>query len=255
MYGMPTTWFFDGAGTGREGGVIVLSGVGGSDAMWGRLNPLWNAALAKLGVPVRHSTDYFRSTGRKHRSVLPAMLLNLIGEQLVQEFNCVSFAADKRAIEMVNLQYPGTVPSLPKLLMRLCFRGLCASADDTQQKSRINVFFDRSEPFIHHLKSPWQAGRRELKRLKGDGWPSQICKIETADSAAHPGLQIADLLSWAIRCRYQYGDRLIDPKIPMVMLPFMAAGKLRGGFLDADSIWALCIEKRDVNFAHKYKFV
>src|SRR5215469_16751964 len=143
MYGMPTTWFFDGAGTGREGGVIVLSGVGGSDAMWGRLNPLWNAALAKLGVPVRHSTDYFRSTGRKHRSVLPAMLLNLIGEQLVQEFNCVSFAADKRAIEMVNLQYPGTVPSLPKLLMRLCFRGLCASADDTQQKSRINVFFDR----------------------------------------------------------------------------------------------------------------
>lgn len=101
----------------------------------------------------------------------------------------------------------------------------------------------------------WQTGRAELRRMKDQGWPMQVSEIEPARSENHPGLQAADLLSWVIRCRYEYGDKLLDSKIPMVMLTFMAAGKLRGGFLNDKAIRDLYIERCAPDFQHTYNFV
>jgi hypothetical protein len=146
------------------------------------------------------------------------------------------------------------VPAVPKMLMDLCFRGLGVARDDAGLAACIKVLFDRDEPFIRHMKSSWQAGRKALRRAGKDGWPLQIGEVEPAGSADHPGLQIADLLSWTIRCRYEYGDKMIDPKIAMIMLQFLMAGRLRGGFLDSDAVHAFYVEKRVLEFAHNYAF-
>jgi hypothetical protein len=141
------------------------------------------------------------------------------------------------------------------MLTDWCFRGIGVAKADIGQLARTRIVFDQDEPFIRHLKSPWQAGRTELKRAKADGWPLQIREIEPASSKDHPGLQAADLLSWLIRSRYEYGDKMIDSRVPVMLFPFMAAGRLRGGFLDESTIRSLYIEKQTLELGHNYALV
>ncbi|HYL35240.1 MAG TPA: DUF3800 domain-containing protein [Bryobacteraceae bacterium] len=251
---MPTTWYFDGSGTGDDCRIMVLSGVGASDETWKAFDTAWSTARNELGLDVWHSTDYFRRIPAM-KAEPPVSLLNIIGQQWSQEFNSVSFAADKAAVETIRNQFHDAVPPVERMLTDWCFRGIGVSKADTGHRDRARILFDRSEPFIRHLKSPWQAGRRELKRVKAGGWPLQIREIEPASNKDHPGLQAADLLSWLIRCRYEYGDKLIDSRVPVMMFPFMAAGRLRGGFLDQSTIRSLYIEKRTLELGHNYAFV
>jgi Protein of unknown function (DUF3800) len=250
---MPTKWFFDAAGTDAGSRILVLSGVGGSEAMWQNLNTAWRAALDDLQIEVWHSTDYFRRRGRAEKAELPKALLNVIGRQIQQEFNCISFAVDKQASEASRIQYRELIPPDEQMLMELCFSGLGAAREDRDQPDCITILFDRDEPFIHHLKSSWDQGRKYLRRERKGGWPLQVRQIEPASSKDHAGLQVADLLSWTLRCRYEYGDKMVDPKIPMIMLMF--APQLRGGFLNLPNIEARYVHKRSVEFSHGYSFM
>ena len=250
---MTTTWFFDAAGTGRDCRVLVLSGVGGSDAMWNDLNLAWRAALNEAQLPEWHSSAYFRRKGDTERRQMPAALLNVIGKQVSSEFNCVSYAVDRIASETLREQHPELVPSDSQMLMRLCFNGLGAAKADQDQLNCIRILFDRNEPFINHLKRSWQDGRKYLLREGAEGWPLQVRSIESASSKDHPGLQVADLLSWSIRCRYEYGDKMVDPKIPKILFPFFL--KLRGGFLNSDNVRALYVDRSSPSLSHHYSFV
>lgn len=187
---MPTTWFFDGGGTSVDCAIMVLSGVGGSDAAVDALGQAWKAALHELQIDTWHSTDYFRRRDRGTKPEFPVALANVIGRLIFKELNCVSFAADKAALEAVRIQHPESVPSVERMLMNLCFRGLGVSKEDIGQHARVRIVFDRGEPFIRHLKSSWQAGRTELKRAKHGGWPLQVKEMEPANSKDHAGLQV-----------------------------------------------------------------
>jgi hypothetical protein len=252
---MPTTWFFDGGGTNTGCPIMVLSAVGGSDDALRAFDQGWKDALQELGIRTWHSTDYFRTRNRVAKPKAPIALANVIGQLTCQEFNCVSFAADKAAVEALRIQFPDVVPTVDRMLLDLCFAGLRAAKADTGEPGRIRVLFDRGEPFIRHLKSSWQRGRTELRRAREGGWPLQIREMEPARSEDHSGLQAADLLSWVIRCRYEYGDKLVDPKIFMMMFAFMAAARLRGGFLNEAAIKSLYVEKHVPELAHGYAFV
>lgn len=220
--------------------------------MWAELDDEWRLALRELQEEEWHSTDYFRTEGRAVARKTPAPLLNVIGRHILQEFNCVSFAVEKAAAERARCLYPSIIPPSPKMLMDLCFRGIGAAKEDLHQPRRIRILFDRGEPFVRHLKTAWQNGRAELGRARADGWPRQVREVETARAKDHPGLQVADLLSWSIRCRYEYGDKMVDPKIPVIMFPFIPV--LRGGFLDSDAIRALYVDRSAPTLTHGYAF-
>jgi hypothetical protein len=81
----------------------------------------------------------------------------------------------------------------------------------------------------------------------------QVREIESGSSNGYAGMQLADLVSWTIRCRYEYGDKMIDPKIAMLLLCMLP--NLRGGFLDAEKIRTLYVEKQRPEFKHDYSFV
>jgi len=234
---------------------MVLSGVGASDEAWKAFDDAWNVALSEVGIETWHSTDNFRRRSRASKPEAPIPLVNVIGKQVTQEFNAVSFAVDKAAAAAARIIAPGTVPPVEQMLMDLCFRRVGVAKEDSDQAGRLQVLFDQNEPFIRQLKPYWQTRRTELRRAKKHGWPTQIYKMEPARSEDHPGLQAADLLSWVIRCRYEYGDKLIDPKVIMIMFAFMGAGKLRGGFLNESAIQSLYMDKRVPDLRHSYSFV
>jgi hypothetical protein len=146
--------------------------------MWKRLNNAWNTALGELGIDIWHSTDYFRRRGRMESARFPVGLSNVLGQQVMEEFCCVSYAAAKDVVEALAVGYPGAVPPIPKLLMNLCFRGLGVAQDDAGHPARVRVIFDRNEPFIQHFKKSWQDGRKDLRRKRADGWPFQISEME-----------------------------------------------------------------------------
>jgi len=220
--------------------------------MWGNLNDGWQRALEELGLDEWHSTDYFRRQSPNEAPKIPAPLLNALGRGTVQEFNCVSYAVDKEAAKKARGEHLGVIPSDSKMLMDLCFLGIGAAKEDQHEPDRIRILFDQGEPFIRHLKASWQEGRRALRSSGENGWPLQVREVEPANSKEHPGLQVADLVSWTIRCRYEYGDRMIDPKIPLMMFSFLWV--LQGGFLDEERIRALYIDRSTPTFGHNYSF-
>lgn len=188
-----------------------------------------------------------------HKSTVPDALLNVIAQHSQGEFNCVSFAVDKQAAEGIRTEHPAAVPSDAKMLMDLCRPRIACAKEDFDQTARIRVLFDQNEPFIRHLKTSWQTGRKVLSRARQDGWPLQVREVEPASSNDHPGLQIADLLSWAVRSRYEYGDKLIDSKTPKILLTFM--WRLQGGFLDSEAIRTLYVDGQSLTLNHNYGFV
>jgi hypothetical protein len=249
---MPTTWFFDGSGTGSECDVLVLSGVGASDSLWADFNADWAKGLEQLGLQEWHSTKYFKNPDGSRGRRGPVEILNVIGKQVTKRINYASFAIRKSDALSVRAEYPEIVPSDSLILVSMCFNCLGAAEEDSHEPDRIRILFDRSEPFINQLKQPWQTARKSLRRQGKHGWPRQVREIEPASSREYPGMQLADLVSWTIRCRYEYGDRMIDPKIAMLMFCMMP--NLRGGFLDAEVIRALYVKKDHPELRHSYSF-
>ena len=47
---MPTTWYFDGAGTSADCRIMVLSGLGASEEVWKAFDDAWSAALVEVRI-------------------------------------------------------------------------------------------------------------------------------------------------------------------------------------------------------------
>lgn len=259
---MPTTWYFDGSGTDRGSPVIVLTGLAADDKAWNEFNARWTAALKELGRPGWHTTDEIRrlravapmaAVVNGRQVSVPAPILNAAAHIADKEFQIASFAIDKKALRKLHALHGRSVPDAPQLCVRLCFNSLGVCKADEQQQGRLTIFFDRNEPFIRWLKQPWQGHVKEA-RLTRKGWPFQIARIESAASGDHPGLQAADLVSWAVRVRYERGDCFANADAAAIFLGFLLTGKFYGGILDHEALRSLCVEKRQPDFRHGYRF-
>jgi len=251
---MPTTWYFDGSGTDSHSPVIVLTGLAAADDVWREFNLRWAAALRELGLTSWHTTDQlrkFRATTPRHP--IPAAILNAAVRVADREFQIASFAIDKRALRGLRNRYGDKVPDAPRLCVRLCFGALGVCKADALRSNCLRVFFDRNEPFIHWLKRPWQEYVKEARRARR-GWPIQVTQIEPRASSEHPGLQAADLVSWAVRVRYDLGDCYADADAACMFLGLLLTGKFLGGFLDYPTLHSLCVEKKVLNLVHTYRF-
>jgi hypothetical protein len=249
---MPTTWFFDASGTNSSSRTVVLSGVSGSDAAWFELDKAWRDGLEQLNLNEWHSKNYFRRQSGFEKPI-PIPLLNVIGQTMIHEFGSVSFALDKAGAELVRQEYPDVIPSDENILMNLCFSCIGIAKGDRDQPNQLRIVFDRGEPFINELKPTWQKARRALRQRKESGWPTQVREIESASSAACPGLQMADLLSWTIRSQYEYHDnKEPDGKIPMLLFSYLP--KLRGGLLDSGTVRAIYVDQLHPDLRHTIRF-
>ncbi len=233
---MGTTWYFDGSGMNAASDTLVLSGVGAPDTAWAPFNDEWMQSLDSLGLDVWHSTDNLRKKDGADRAGPPASLLNAVGK--MNQLNVVSFAASKAAIENLRISGHHEVHRIEPMLAHLCLKNLGIAPADVGAGPCLRVLFDAGEPFIRHFKTTWHQERRKMREARGDGWPRQIREIEPVRTKDHPGLQIADLISWAVRFKYEYAPQF-DPTVVKILSVYILAGKLRGGYLGASELRSL----------------
>ncbi|MGD1157219.1 MAG: DUF3800 domain-containing protein [Terriglobia bacterium] len=259
---MPSTWYFDGSGTDRHSPVIVLTGLVAADDAWHEFSRRWAAALQDLGLINWHTTDELRklraaasgtAAAATPRHSIPAAVLNAALHLADREFQIASFAIDKKALRRLHERYGDEVPDAPRLCVRLCFGALGVCKADVLRSNSLRVFFDRNEPFIRWLKRPWQEHVKEARRA-GRGWPIQVTQIEPGTSIEHPGLQAADLVSWAVRVRYDLGDCYADADAACIFVGLLLTGKYCGGFLDHQALHSLCVDKKQPDLRHTYRF-
>jgi hypothetical protein len=259
---VPTTWYFDGGGTDRDSPVIVLTGLAAADENWHEFNRHWTEACQELGLRGWHTADELRrlraaasgtAVANALRRFVPAPILNAAVHLADREFQIASFAIEKKALHKLRKRYGEQVPGAPRLCVRLCFNALGVCKSDVEQSNSLRVFFDQNEPFIRWLKGPWQERVKEARHARR-GWPIQIAKIEPAASSEHPALQAADLVSWAVRVRYDRGDCYADADAAVILVQLLLTGKFYGGFLDYQALHSLCVEKKQPNLVHRYRF-
>jgi hypothetical protein len=259
---MPTTWYFDGSGTDECSRVVVLTGVAAADEVWKEFDRHWADTCNELGLKSWHTTDQVRrlraecpktSAADGPQCAIPTPLLNAAVHVSDKEFQIASFAIDKTAARQLRTRHGNEMPDPSQLCVRLCFKALGVSKADLWRGSALRVFFDRNEPFIRWLKKPWQEHVRGA-RLARRGWPFQIAHIEPAAAIDHPGLQLADLISWAVRVRYDIGDRFADADAAVIFVGLVLTGKFLGEFLDYKGLYSLCIKKESPDLRHAYRF-
>lgn len=207
---MPTTTYFDGSGIAANSRVLALAAITASNEVWTEFNKLWLQALTFAGVPAPWHTTKFVSDKKSSTPRIPTELLNVLGLAPVRELNFVSVAIEKVASQELRDRPELKVPSDAEICLNLCLRGIGVAQSDVGKGDCMRLLFDRSEPFINHLKQQWLAGRRRSKQMR-EGWPWQTYEIEPAVATEHPGIQAADLISWVVRSTYEYGDCYADP--------------------------------------------
>jgi len=63
---------------------------------------------------------------------------------------------------------------------------------------KLEMFFDRGEPFKGSFEKRWRAESQKYKQTKvWNSW-QLISRISSVDMKAVPGLQAADILAWAV---------------------------------------------------------
>jgi hypothetical protein len=258
---VPTTWYFDGSGTDRASPVVVLTGLAAADEAWQEFSGRWTAACQEAGVTTWHTTDEIRRLRAAARGTalptspqhfVPTPILNAAVHLADREFQIASFAIDKKALRTLHERHGDEVPDASRLCVWLCFRALGVCKADVLRSNSLRVFFDRNEPFIRWLKRPWQEHVKEARRA-GRGWPIQVTQIEPGASSEHPGLQAADLVSWAVRVRYDLGDCYADPDAAHMFVGLLLTGKFYGGFLDYQALHSLCVEKKQPDLRHTWR--
>lgn len=259
---MPMTWYFDGSGTDRDSRVVVLTGVAAADEAWAEFDQHWADTCSELGLKWWHTSEQVRrlrleccktsvADGPEH--VIPTPLLNAAVHVADREFQIASSAIDKKAALELSARFGNKIPHPFRLCVRLCFKELGVSTADLGRERALKIFFDQNEPFIHWLKKPWQE-HIKAARLARRGWPLQIAKIESAASRDRPGLQLADLISWAVRTRYDVGDRFADADAAVIFTGLVLTRKFYGGFLDRKALHSLCVEMKEPDLHHTYRF-
>jgi hypothetical protein len=130
-----------------------------------------------------------------------SVLNSFMDDPWINSFTCeVDLAAHQRLIGVRNLPNPA----------RICARIVFSKITDWFYRpssnvfvDAIDIFFDRGEPFRHHLRADWQ--NPTMRRLHPI-W-NLVRVIEEVDMTLTPPIQMADVICWGYHRQSSYTKR------------------------------------------------
>jgi hypothetical protein len=204
---VPMVMYHDGAT--REGRVITLTCIASTSEVWRELESAWKQMLKDCGdVPYLHMTDLWSFNGiyegwsEDQRNDLVYGLLSVLNSYMdnpwISSFTCeVDLAAYERVKFVRNLPVP------PRLCARIVFPKVVNWFYRPSSKifvDAIDVFFDRNEPFMHHIRSDWKS---EKMRRAHPIW-NLVRVVEEVDMKLTPPVQMADMICWGYHRQASY---------------------------------------------------
>jgi hypothetical protein len=206
---VPLALYHDGAT--KTGRVITLTCIAATEQVWIDLQSKWDEMRKERGNPSYiHMTDLMANPPQRiyegwsdgDREYLIDGLLSVLNSFMdnpwINSFTCeVDLAAHKRLIGIRNLPNPA----------RICARVVFSKIVNWFYRPSSNVFvdamdifFDRGEPFSHHLRADWiNPTMRKLHPV----W-NFVRVIEQVDMKLTPPIQMADLICWGYHRQSSY---------------------------------------------------
>lgn len=204
---VPMAMYHDGAT--KDGRVITLACVAATEEVWGELEDAWKSGLKQFGdVPYLHMTDLWSLRGiyqgwsEDDRQALVYGMLSVLNSYMdnpwINSFACeVDLAAYERVKTVRNLPTPP----------RICARILFPRVTDWFYRpsagafvDAIDVFFDRNEPFMRHIRADWKS--EKMRRLH-PVW-NLVRVVEEVSMELTPAVQMADMICWGYHRQATY---------------------------------------------------
>jgi hypothetical protein len=204
---VPLASYMDGANT--EGRAMTLTCIAATEAVWPEIEMKWLQAKKQYGDPdYIHFTDLMALEGiYKGWSVdqrndlvrgLIEALSSFMDHPQFHSFTCrVNLAAYDRWKVVRKLPNPA------RFCARIAFAPMVDWFYLPEQGAFVDVidmFFDRNEPFMRHIRADWQS---TAIRKKYPLW-NLVRVIEDVEMKKTPPLQIADMVCWGFHRQGTY---------------------------------------------------
>jgi len=223
--------YFDGSHT--LGKSIALGALAAHEDVWSEFENSWRAVLRdRGGAAYCHMKEAmplegeFKNWTAKNRDWLIQGLIDVLAvSSRNRRFRAFSCVVDLEAHRRWKLRR--RLPHPERLCIRLIFPQILNWYGDFEEPilNVIDVFFDRGERFIGHVKNDWNSERQRRR------YPvlALIRAITEADMRHTPPLQAVDMLAWA-RNRLAVPPQDLSPLAlkPSITVrdPFSAVAKL-----------------------------
>lgn len=247
--------FFDGSRKSKDqSGFLTLTAVTASMDAWSELDDAWNTHLQKFGVKVFHMTDAMAKPGQGEfahlcpENVNCHILGQLIG--LIMRTNPHGAFAVSCQLELEAYRNFAEIPSvkLPRvdeLCALLTFEKVLERIQEQVpvEPVKMEFIFDEGEEFLKHVKRDHFDNR--LTRRNLSDWRGITPTITTGRSKDYPGLQVADMIGWAIRKKLErtnfkspFRNALLDQLLRAVSTTIGTIGlkELVAKYLDQDLV-------------------
>ena len=189
---------------------MTLSGIAASDDTWAEIESTWMHILSHHSPPAPFMHMYPAATLREPFTVAKgwdddkvAGLVNLLVDYISQipkdrycQFACTLDMNAYRKLQAETYQLEAPAEMLGNLCIDrimywylLQYKGLEVEA---------HYYFDTGEPFEPIIKAKWERELESFRLTKiYNKWAHVKC-ISTAQMSSTPGIQVADMLAWAI---------------------------------------------------------
>lgn len=190
---MPMTVYVDGSGTHDDSDILTLATCVMDSELIEAFNGAWNQELQRFGLEALHLRTLNRSASGANQLIGELIkVLSRFSQEFLYVRTCSVVIADYREAKLRS----ASLKPAELLCVDVCLGGLSIPEKDGGKDDVITVQFDRGEPFQRYMHEAWRNGRKGPR--SSQGWPRQVQDIQTANSATTPGLQVADLLAWAL---------------------------------------------------------
>src|SRR5258708_936594 len=189
--------YFDGSISRRR---MALAGIVADENTWCEVEERWEEVRKTRGnPPFIHMTylmaleEMYEDWSEDDRDYLVDGLLNVLhffrGSRSLRRFTC---SVDRES--HAELKRPKRLPSPDKLCARMLFPHVTEWYAEIPgvHIGEIQVYFDRNEPYIRHIREDWTS--KKIRR-KHPHW-NLVKSITEAEMQSTPALQIADVIAW-----------------------------------------------------------
>jgi hypothetical protein len=190
--------YFDGSIVNRKW--MTLACVAADNEEWLALDKAWQDTRKARGNPSGlHMTDAMALKGEfknwteeKRNYLIDGFVQGLTGfrnRSHLQSFTCTVDLESHARWKRIKKH-----PAPARLCARIVFAHILRWYDDFSEQvlERMELTFDRSEPYKHHIEADWK-NKEICKRFPLYQW---IKEIGSASAVDVPGLQIADMIAW-----------------------------------------------------------